>query len=395
VHYGATLNQIILKLTNDETVDAEFLSMFFSTYLSFTSPLVVLQKLLQRYHVPSGKVPEERATTIRLRVGIVIKYWIENQFDDFDKQTITILSEFINKTLLKNNQEKLSRVLSKEMAKKIEEQQVRRTKYLQLNDLKVNSEWRSPSELFLVLNELEIARQLTLIEFRLFQRIQSSELLFQSWNKETLKPRAPNIMGMIERSNKISLWVASLILWFSKMKDRSNIVTKLVNIAQHVYELRNFNTLFGLLAGLTYSSISRLKHTWNDVQPQVLETLSKLNAIFEQGSSFKRYRQELASAILKGPVLPYLGIYLSDIAFVEEVYKDFLEENPKLINWEKRQMLYRTIRDIHMQQKQTFLFPSVEPIFTFLTELPRLDDKELYELSIIREPKGSEQQDIE
>jgi len=187
---------------------------------------------------------------------------------------------------------------------------VRRTKYLQLNDLKVNSEWRSPSELFLVLNELEIARQLTLIEFRLFQRIQSSELLFQSWNKETLKPRAPNIMGMIERSNKISLWVASLILWFSKMKERSNIVTKLVNIAQHVYELRNFNTLFGLLAGLTYSSISRLKYTWNDVQPQVLETLSKLNAIFEQGSSFKRYRQELASAILKGPVLPYLGIYL-------------------------------------------------------------------------------------
>jgi len=87
--------------------------------------------------------------------------------------------------------------------------------------------------------------------------------------------------------------------------------------------------------------------------------------------------------------------FISDLAFVEEVYKDFLEENPKLINWEKRQMLYRTISDIHMQQKQTFLFPSVEPIFTFLTELPRLDDKELYELSIIREPKGSEQQDIE
>jgi len=40
-----------------------------------------------------------------------------------------------------------------------------------------------------------------------------------------------------------------------------------------------------------------------------------------------------------------------------------------------------------MSQQQLYTFPCVEPIHTFLLELPRLDDKLLYEISLLREPR--------
>jgi hypothetical protein len=43
-------------------------------------------------------------------------------------------------------------------------------KYLELSELKVTDN-KSPAELFLLLNESEIARQMTLIEHRMFAKI--------------------------------------------------------------------------------------------------------------------------------------------------------------------------------------------------------------------------------
>ncbi len=59
-----------------------------------------------------------------------------------------------------------------------EQQTKKKMKYLELNDLKVDrGEGRSPAELFMALNESEIARQLCLIEFKIFSKIKVILLL--------------------------------------------------------------------------------------------------------------------------------------------------------------------------------------------------------------------------
>ncbi len=52
------------------------------------------------------------------RVGVVLKHWIEKQFDDFDRKSLNILMDFINNTLMKD-QETLARTLQKELSKKV------------------------------------------------------------------------------------------------------------------------------------------------------------------------------------------------------------------------------------------------------------------------------------
>ena len=76
---------------------------------------------------------------------------------------------------------------------------------------------------------------------------------------------------------------------------------------------------------------------------------------------------------------------LSDLTFTEDGNPDELESN--LINWAKRELICTIIQKIQMNKHPVFNFPIVEPLHTFLVHLPCLTDKEIYEMSLQREPK--------
>jgi len=246
----------------------------------------------------------------------------------------------------------------------------------------------SPAGLFLALNESEIARQLTLIEFSIFSQIQSSELFNQSWNKPKTNHKSPHVLNMISRSNHLSCWVASLLLWSPTHKERLGVLTKFIKLAQHLRELNNYNTLMGVIAGINMSAISRLKHTFADLDKTTKNMLEILQVLLNPGSSFKNYRQELHNA--NPPCLPYLGTYLTDLTFMEDGNPDMSPPKTgklKLINFAKRELIYNVIRELQLYQQNAYKFPVVEPIHTFLLSLPFGDEKDLYELSLLREPR--------
>lgn len=58
---------------------------FLATYQSFTTPLQLFTKLMERYDVPSF-IDQSTANKVRLRVAIVLKYWIQTQFYDINEQ---------------------------------------------------------------------------------------------------------------------------------------------------------------------------------------------------------------------------------------------------------------------------------------------------------------------
>jgi hypothetical protein len=252
-------------------------------------------------------------------------------------------------------------------------------------------ERHSPSALFSALNESEIARQLTLIEFSLFSQIQSSELFNQSWNKPKLHHRAPHILNMISRSNHLSFWVASLLLWSPNLKERVAVLNKFIKIAQHLRELNNYNTLMGIIAGINMSAISRLKLTFGELDKATKQLLEGLQILLNPSAAFKSYRQELHNA--HPPCLPYLGTYLTDLTFMEDGNQDNLTSKTggkqPLINFGKRELIYNVIRELHLYQQNAYKFPVVEPIHTFLMALPFGDEKDLYELSLLREPRDT------
>lgn len=85
---------------------------------------------------------------------------------------------------------------------------------------------------FYDIDDEELARQLTLIEFEIFVNIKPSELLNQSWNKPKLRHRAPNVTALIERFNRVSVWCATMIVSEIRLKNRVRAVNKFLRITK-------------------------------------------------------------------------------------------------------------------------------------------------------------------
>lgn len=109
---------------------------------------------------------------------------------------------------------------------------------------------------------IEIARQLTLVEFELFESIQPRECLNQAWNTKNQKKQAPNIFEMITRTNQVVNWVTYEIIKFEKVAQRQKAIQKFIKVARECKKLNNFNALLEIIGGLNSIAVHRLKKSW-------------------------------------------------------------------------------------------------------------------------------------
>jgi hypothetical protein len=54
---------------------------------------------------------------------------------------------------------------------------------------------------------------------------------------------------------------------------------------------------------------------------------------------------------------------------------------------QQRQLVYRVIQEVQQYQQRKYAFEPREPLKTFLTALPALPDKQLYDISLDHEPR--------
>lgn len=116
--------------------------------------------------------------------------------------------------------------------------------------------------------------------------------------------------------------------------------------------LRNFNGVLQIMAAFVNSSIYRLKQTWDRVSKQNKQVINKLQTLVHSDGKFKNLRDTLTKYIcsklsskfiyfhsyrVDPPCVPYLGLYLSDLTFIEESSQDILEGD--LINFSKMRMV--------------------------------------------------------
>jgi len=110
-------------------------------------------------------------------------------------------------------------------------------------------------------------------------------------------------------------------------------------------------------------------------------------------SNFRLYRLSVSKA--SSPCIPYLGLYLKDLTFIEDGNPDYLatrEKRTNIINFEKMERIANVIKSIRMHQQTPYLFHRVDSMLTFLENLANLgtallSDKDCYKLSLELEPR--------
>lgn len=93
--------------------------------------------------------------------------------------------------------------------------------------------------------------------------------------------------------------------------------------------------------------------------------------------------------------LDFSGVCLTDLTFIEEGNKDFVEINgKKLINFRKRELASDVILEIQLYQQVAYSFEPDFQLISLLNQIPHNDDEKLYELSLLREPRNADKADI-
>jgi len=180
-------------------------------------------------------------------------------------------------------------------------------------------------------------------------------------------------------------------------KKRAEVMGKLIKLAHAMLELQNFNDALAIMAALDSAPIHRLKKTkaklGNKEQGQ-FEVVSK--ALSQDGNN-KAIRELLST--LSPPCVPYIGMFLSDLVFMADGNKDILkgyeDSSMCVINIEKRRKMAFVIRQIQQLQQGRYRYEKEESIQKLLEMLPRafgrgdrsVKDREMYDLSLLREPR--------
>jgi RasGEF domain/RasGEF N-terminal motif len=262
-----SVNQLIVKLTSANGYDSKFANTFVSTFRSFMTPRQFLDKLEERANVPENNssssssensvavvvpntnqtitITDEERVQVLLKVGIVIKYWVDQAIEDFDDAMVAQLDALIAVFDRFPSTAKMADSLFHFLSEKIESTKAERLLWFtrEVTRVSILEEGISLPDLLIEMPSDLIAKQMTLIEWEMYIKVKATELVSQSWNKDELKFRAPNVVALIARSTRISYWVATMILGQSDVTYRARMFEKMIEIAGLLRDMNNFNTL--------------------------------------------------------------------------------------------------------------------------------------------------------
>lgn len=227
---------------------------------------------------------------------------------------------------------------------------------------------------------MELARQLTILESRLFHSIHPMDYLFYRADDQTT---AEPIRRMIRHANRITGWVGEMIL---RERDdprrRADIIKFFVKLAEKCHVLNNFATREAILSALNATPIYRLKHTWAQVTPKTKASFDSLMRFMDRDRNFQTYRTALRTA--SPPCIPFIGLFLTDVNFIAQGNADRVGEDARLVNFDKYQKMAVVVGEIRRFQESSHNFVILDEVQEFLARQLRKsrDVQQLHGLSL-------------
>ena len=208
----------------------------------------------------------------------------------------------------------------------------------------------------------EIARNLTLISYKMLSCIDINELWSGNFIKEDKYTKAPNVMKLLDRFDKLMLFIIEDICSYETNKTRAKLITKWANIAQKCRDLHNYNDLLIINQCFNNNLIKKMISTWKKLPKSTLELIADLNKFCTNQQCYINIRREIVG-YKHMAYIPYLGILIKEILDIENKYKyaEILGQN-NCINCIKLQKIYCLVNKFFEFKNYTFTFTQINEL---------------------------------
>ena len=226
---------------------------------------------------------------------------------------------------------------------------------------------------FYVLNfkKEEIAQYLTCESYQLLSDIPECELYNKNFSKKDKDIIAPHIKKIFDRYEKLTYFIIEDICSYDHTSERVDVIEKWIRVAFVCLEYKNFNDLIMLNTLFCHYLLKKkLKKTWTKLSKKTLNYLEKMNKICSGQQCYKKIRNEIFKC--KGPYVPYIGILLKELTYIEE--KNYILDNNN-VNIKKLTELNRTISKFFEFKRYKYSFDKQKNLEILSNPNPRTSEE--------------------
>ncbi|KAJ8354552.1 hypothetical protein SKAU_G00221190 [Synaphobranchus kaupii] len=406
---AGTEEKLVLHLLHSFSMgDSSFVSIFLSTYRSFTSTQRVLDILTDRLeHPPGQNKGSQSRLAFNMAVCSVFSAWLAEYPEDFrsleDPAPILRLVPFLPTD--SSGSEVKGRLL------KIAEELSERALLCDSPTDSITSVFTStdPTK-FDATNILGfpgqvIAEQLTMIETDLFVRLVPYHCLGSLWSQRDKKGREGvcwSVRATVRQFNRLANAVTASCLWNTGLRtqQRARLLEKWIRVAEECRARKNFSSLYAIVSALQSNPLHRLRSTWAETDREAVRRYEELSDIFSEKDNYSHSRELLKEegtskfanldtkinhrrrlgSVVQGTV-PYLGIFLTDLTMLDTAVKGRMENG--YINFDKRRREFEVLAQIRLLQSscKNCSFIRDEAFLQWYHSVPTLSEEESYRLS--------------
>ncbi|XP_030752643.1 guanine nucleotide-releasing factor 2 isoform X3 [Sitophilus oryzae] len=345
---GGSIDALIIQATK-ATKNGVFAyqEAFLTTYRTFISPFELIKKLIRRYnhfYYQQDKKPRSREA-----FALIVRVVSDLTNLDLDEHLIHKLTSFVQHLISCGEL-----ILAKALRVKFLERHATKQVTVGYPNIISSLSLSARTSTLLDFKSEHIAEQMTLLDSKLFMKIEIPEVLI--WAQEQNEERSPNLTRFTEHFNKMSYWARTRILTAETKEIREKYFMKFIKIMKHLRKMNNFNSYLALLSALDSAPVRRLE--W---QKHIQEGLKEYCALIDSSSSFRAYRSALAET--QPPCIPYIGLVLQDLTFVHIGNTNLLPDGS--INFSKRWQQFNIVENMKKFKKETYTFKKNEKIIQF------------------------------
>ncbi|KAI6660863.1 Ras guanine nucleotide exchange factor J [Oopsacas minuta] len=223
----------------------------------------------------------------------------------------------------------------------------------------------------------ELARQITLLDFDLLSRITPEDCLNYVIPEQKRGPREGfnekdamklfvdkgNLGKLAFRFGQLSSWVASSVLLFDVLEDRTEALRLFIKTAMECYQLKNYHAVQAIVIGALQSPpIKHLEKTWERIPAPYKDFIDEISELFEAKNNYTKYRQCIQTTEV--PAVPFFLLYMKDLTYIVNANPDYLKSG--LINFDKRRLIYARLEEIQYFQSHKYQLKRVPEIRRYL-----------------------------